>query len=135
MAHSSRYQPPFRIQESINAFGAALVERLGSTGPELVRHPNEPCKVMVRSEAGDIVSLDLRPFDAKPQPPSARRFFRQVETVPQLLQAYQAAKASAPFECDVPEAMAQVDAYAAQFLIRLLDEARTPCVRIVVASS
>jgi hypothetical protein len=69
------------------------------------------------------VTLDLTPFEAAPQPASALGYFAGVANLEELLEAYAAARASLPFESDVPSLSARVHSHAQRFLDGLLERA------------
>ncbi len=105
-------------------FARALVADLIADNTLLGLLPNNACKLLVQRPDGHSAAIDLTPFRATPQPATAERFFRAVETVDGLLDAYRKAKRAAPFEEDLPGAHDHVDQYAGEFLAGLLSRAR-----------
>ncbi|HEY5601985.1 MAG TPA: hypothetical protein VIM41_02650 [Gammaproteobacteria bacterium] len=81
-------------------------------------------KVETTRDDLEIISLDLTPCKARPQPVSAARYFAAVDTVPQLLSAYEAAKNDHVFETNYPDAMQQVSDYAGTFLQTIFTRAQ-----------
>jgi hypothetical protein len=102
-------------------FGTRLVEWLAATETDLRAHPHTPSRALITSAQ---VTLDLTPFEAIPQPASAFGYFAGVADLKDLLEAYQAARASQPFESDVPSLSARVHSYAQAFLDALIERAR-----------
>jgi hypothetical protein len=105
-------------------FARALVAEVLRNQETLRPHPEDPRKLAVQRPDGRLAGIDLTPFRADPQPATADRFFRGVETVDGLLDAYWEARRAAPFEEDLPGAHVHVDAYAREFLAGLVTRAR-----------
>jgi hypothetical protein len=104
-------------------FATALVDYLVSTNRHLRPHPHVPSKILVDSRDGEV-SLDLTPFEARPQPARAAFYFEGVRTIDELLEAYRAARASESFESDHLQLNTKLHPYAREFLEALLNRAR-----------
>ena len=89
--------------------------------PEKILLARQPAE---RQTQRQWMSLDMTPFAAQAGEADAASCFEGVEDADGLLQAYQRARAGGVFEQDVPQAMAQVSAYAGEFLDGLLHTAR-----------
>lgn len=76
----------------------------------------------VRDDQG-IAMLDLRPFIAQAQPVSAKRYFNNIHSLHELIQAYRTARNENVFEQDLPDAMENVSSYAEQFVETIFNDA------------
>lgn len=88
-------------------------------------HPcgDDPHKLAARKQNGELVTLDLTPFAATPQPVDAAPFFERVKTIGELIVAYRHARNALRFEDDLPDARRYVHGYAYEFLAGLLNHA------------
>jgi len=82
-------------------------------------------KVQVnRGAKKETVYLDLTPFEAEPQPPTAAQYFRGITTVEALISAYHGAKHDFVFEDRLDGAWQHVANYANEFLHAILAKAQ-----------
>lgn len=109
--------------QSYEKFAAKLAADLLVDQPEFRADPDNPAKVLVPCPDGDWASLSLIPFDCQLQPADAGQFFDTVQTTGDLLNAYQLARHSKPFEKDLPHACDHVSDYATDFMDRILQRA------------
>lgn len=105
-------------------FATALVQDLQQESRKLLPDDACPTALLSRRADGELVRLDLTPFEAQPQPCDAQHYFASVRDATDLFCAYEAAKASVHWEWQHPKAAASVHPYAEQFLQRLLASAR-----------
>ncbi len=104
-------------------YARVLAGRALSAGGRLRPDPERPERLRTLNEQGDEVSLSLVPVRARPASATARAFFEGVRTLPDLLAAYHRAARAVPLERDLPEARAQVHAFAGEFLEGLFERA------------
>lgn len=90
----------------------------------LQAHTDDECKIIAHKNNGEVVYLDLTPFEAKPQSADAAQFFEAVKTLPGLISAYHQARQKLQFEEDLPDAQRHVHDYAQVFLNQLLMRAK-----------
>ena len=87
----------------------------------LREHNDVDHRVFAPNPNGEVVSLDLTPFEATPRLADAAAYFSGVRTVAELIVAYHQARKSKPFESDFPHS--QVHDYARLFMNQLLAQA------------
>lgn len=85
---------------------------------------DQPDVLQITNADQEIVSIDLMPFKAKPQPVTASKYFGSIDTVSHLLSAYEAAKSDFIFENDLEDAAAHVSEYANEFLHAIFQKAQ-----------
>ncbi len=105
-------------------FAAVLVQDLQQESRKLLPDSACPTAVLSTRSDGQVVRLDLTPFEAQPQPCDAQHYFASVRDATDLFSAYDAAKAAVHWEWQHPKAAASVHPYAEQFLSQLLSAAR-----------
>lgn len=110
-------------RDRYSTFAISLAQALLRDEPRLSQDPKHANMIHAITEKSEVYTLDLTPFAAEPAEPTAGKYFANVQTVSQLLSAYQAAKSSLPFETDVPEACDNVSDYANDFLVGVLAKA------------
>jgi hypothetical protein len=103
-------------------FASALAEALLQAEERFSPYPGASHKILIKGEDGEV-SLDLTPFEAVPQPPTAAPYFQHVVTIRDLFNAYQEARRSLPFEMDNPQLREHVHSYANAFLDLLFQRA------------
>ncbi len=96
-------------------FATALAQALQHAEARFFPYPGASHKILVKSESGEV-SLDLTPFEAVPQPPTAAPYFNRVVTLRDLRNAYQEARHALPFEMDRSELSERVHPYAREFV-------------------
>lgn len=101
-----------------------LVQQLLHEERAFRAHPHGSHKLLVNDDSKEV-SLDLTPFEATPQAPTAAPYFERVHTIKELLHGYREAMRAAPFESDLPKRQAHVDTFAKEFLNTLLARAET----------
>lgn len=87
-------------------------------------HPESNSRLQITKTGGEFANLEMTPFVSRPQPVTAQRYFSNVQSMDDLLEAYHAARRSLPFETDLVNALDHVSDYAGRFLDRLLCDAR-----------
>jgi hypothetical protein len=111
-------------------FAASLAREILSDS-ELTPSAHSDVCVQARKPGGEMAVLDLTPFEAQPQPVTARGYFENVQTFDALEQAYYAARKALPFEKDFAtnkeQLGAHVSAYADEFVQRIFQQAKTSC--------
>lgn len=110
-------------RDPYTSFALSLVKALLRDQPKLKQDSKLPTVIRAISSTGEVFTLDLTPFAALSQAPTAARYFGEVKSVSQLLSAYQSARSSLPFETDMPEASENLSDYAQDFLVGLLARA------------
>jgi hypothetical protein len=110
-------------RDRFSTFASSLAQTLLRDELRLKQDPKHANVIHAVTEKSEVYTLDLTPFVAKPAEPTASVYFASVQTVSQLLSAYQAAKSSLPFEMDLPAACENVSGYANDFLMEVLAKA------------
>jgi len=106
----------------LEQFGHDLIKEL-FTNEKFMAIPEQPYAVQLQKNNQEIVYIDLLPFKAEPQPATANKYFASVESVADLLSAYEAAKNDHEFENSLDDAMVHVSDYADEFLQSILNRA------------
>lgn len=102
-------------------YAKRLTDALVHQHPALQQHAGADQRVFAPKPNGEVVSLDLTPFEAVPGHADAAAFFSGVRTVAELIVAYHQARKSKPFESDFPQS--HVHDYARLFMSKLLAQA------------
>lgn len=102
-------------------YAKRLTDALVHQYPALQQHAGADQRVFAPKPNGEVVSLDLTPFEAVPRSADAAAFFSGVRTVAELIVAYHQARKSKPFESDFPQSY--VHDYARLFMSQLLAQA------------
>ena len=105
-------------------FAAKLAADLLVDQPEFRVDADNTATVLIPYPDGDWAALNLTPFDCHLQPADAGPFFDTVQTTDELLNAYQLARHSKPFEQDLPHTCDYVSDYATDFMDHILQRAR-----------
>ncbi len=105
-------------------FAENLANYLVGLEPSLKLNTENSNIIQATSEKSAVFSLDLTPFIAEPAEVTAMDYFSGINSVSELLLAYQAAKSRSIFEVDSVAGRANVLPYADEFLKRILDKAR-----------
>lgn len=106
-----------------NTFATAVARSLLEKNPTFQNSANKQQSINAIGAANKCFTLDFTPFVATPQAVSAAPFFNGIDSVSQLLSAYQTAKHSLPFEMDLPAARDHVSEYADDFINMVLARA------------
>jgi hypothetical protein len=110
------------VNSNFVRFGRDLAQSLRDEDTHLRLARDTATRVLVPSSGG-TTSLDLTPVVMKPQPVTAMRYFAAIDTVQDLLCAYQEAKQETLLENADPTLQSHVHAYAHDFLKALLSRA------------
>ncbi|NOZ52592.1 MAG: hypothetical protein GXP08_05525 [Gammaproteobacteria bacterium] len=86
-------------------------------------HDGLDSTVQVNRGKYELVNLNLTPFMANPQAPTAAHYFANISTVDGLIHAYHQAKHDFVFEDTLHDAMKHVSGYASDFLQAILVKA------------
>jgi hypothetical protein len=105
------------------AVARRVASALAAAGERIVPDRNAPERIRVPGLPGGITTLDLTPFVATAQAPTAHCWFSGVRDGEGLYAAYLRARHSLPFEEDDPAAMAQVSDAAGPFVTELTAQA------------
>ena len=102
-------------------YAKQLIEVLLRQHAALAKNAGSEYQIIARKKNGEVASLDLTPFEATPKDADAAVFFGGVQSVTELIAAYQHAYASKPFETGL--AQTHVHKYASVFMQQLLAQA------------
>jgi len=112
------------MKDSATQFAITLANDLVNNDSAFSIRPSCNVKVAAVQKDNSMAVLDLTPFNAKPAPVSAYKFFNEISTAEALLSAYEAAIKSNIFEQDIPGVNEQLEPYAKEFLKNLLHGAK-----------
>jgi len=105
------------------SFATLVAATLTDNSDTFQHNANKPQCINAIGDASELFTLDLTPFEIKPQAVSAYSFFDGIDDISHLLSAYQSAKQSLPFEVNLPDAQGHVSAYAEAFINAVLARA------------
>jgi len=105
-------------------FAIDLAQYLRDEDHEIAPADKPDCIQLSNSDQ-QWVSLDLTPVKLDSLEPTAKGYFLGIESIHDLIDAYQQARSAMPFEHDLAQAMSHVAAYADQFMTDLFKQART----------
>lgn len=105
------------------SFATLVASTLAESRTSFQRNANSEQCINAIGDAAKLFTLNLTPFEIRPQAVSAYSLFSDIDDVSHLLAAYQTAKLSLPFEVDLPEACGHVSEYAEVFINALLARA------------
>lgn len=106
--------------DNFGDFTVNLTADLLSSQSVLHPDPESPHKILVPYPGGNWATLNLTPFACETRPADAKQYFAAVQTIDDLLVAYELAKQSKPFENDLATACDHVSPYAENFLQQIL---------------
>lgn len=105
-------------------FSITLAKNLLALEPDFRIDPQKPFVIYAHAQQDQVFALDLTPFKATPSEVTAQALFADVNTVSELLSAYQVAKNSLPFETDLAEARENLSDYVEVFMTSLIEKAK-----------
>jgi len=105
------------------AVARGVASALAVGGERIVPDHDAPERICVPGPQGGTTALDLTPFVATAQAPTAHCWFSGIKDGKGLYAAYLRARRSLPFEADDPAAVAQVSDAAGRFVTELLARA------------